>query len=301
MQRDEGIAAIFGREAGAGIEYQAGGGRMGVEQHVRRDGRGDLATRILGAPDRVGILADIGVRIAVEAALPDTREVIGRQVVAQPVALIGGDINGVRAGRDCDPYWIANAAGEFAHAAVGIDLEDLRPGLEVGDIVPRSQRQIERAVRPEGDVAGDMAALGPQVRHLGGDLLRRAGCRLPILIGEAPDAAQIADIEIAVMEGQAMRIDKARRGRKECEPLVRLAVAIGIAQQGDLAAALAGLGQEDIAIGRHRQPAGIAEIVGKDRDRKSPGHFRHGAGRPGHVGGLVGDRRGGIGLDQAGG
>ena len=58
----------------------------------------------------------------------------------------------------------------------------------------------------------------------------------PSCIGKAPDAAQIADIEIAVMEGQAMRIDKTRRARQEGEALVRLAVAIGVAQHGDLAA-----------------------------------------------------------------
>ena len=41
------------------------------------------------------------------------------------------------------------------------------------------------------------------------------------------------------MEGQAVRIDKTRRGRQEGEALIRLAVAIGVAQHRDLAAVLA--------------------------------------------------------------
>ena len=78
---------------------------------------------------------DIGVGIAIEAALLDAGEIIRRQVVAQPIALIGGDVERVGAGREGDAHRIADAAGEFAHAAVGIDLEDLRPRPEVGDIV----------------------------------------------------------------------------------------------------------------------------------------------------------------------
>jgi hypothetical protein len=58
-----------------------------LEQHIRNDGRFDFIRRALGKA-RLRVGPDICVRPAVEGALFDAREIIGRKIVAESVALL---------------------------------------------------------------------------------------------------------------------------------------------------------------------------------------------------------------------
>src|SRR5258708_4936393 len=60
---------------------------MRLEQQVRRDRRVDLVWRQLREA-RLRMLADIGVGPAVEPALLDPDQIVGGQVIAEPVALL---------------------------------------------------------------------------------------------------------------------------------------------------------------------------------------------------------------------
>ena len=59
---------------------------------------------------------------------------------------------------------------------------------------------------------------------------------------------------------------------------VGAAVAVGVAQQGD--PAFARLGEKDIAVGRHRHPAGMVEAVGEEVDAKTGRYVERRTRRP---------------------
>src|ERR1700730_8737940 len=87
LQRDEEAPLVFRWELVALVEREVEQRGMGLEQEVGRDRRLDL---IGGELREAGLrgLAAIGVRPAVEPALLHADQVIGGQVVAEPVALL---------------------------------------------------------------------------------------------------------------------------------------------------------------------------------------------------------------------
>ncbi len=84
----ENVAAVLRRELRRVIERHAERGRMGLDEHVR-DGDLVLEIRPLAAMTRVLVGADVVPGPAVERAFAHAGDVIGRHVVAEPVALVG--------------------------------------------------------------------------------------------------------------------------------------------------------------------------------------------------------------------
>src|SRR5262249_15527669 len=82
------IAAIAGRKLRSVVDRHAERGRMRFDQNV---GQRHLAFEVgaLAAVTRIFIAADVIPRPAKEGALAHTRDVIGRQIVAEVVTLVG--------------------------------------------------------------------------------------------------------------------------------------------------------------------------------------------------------------------
>src|ERR1700681_2823512 len=97
---------------------------MGLQQNVRnRYLVPEIGPR--AAVPRVLIGADVIPWPAVERALPDPREVVGRDIVADTVALIGGAPHLARR-IDCETDAIADAGGvDVAVAAVRIERQHI--------------------------------------------------------------------------------------------------------------------------------------------------------------------------------
>ena len=88
---------------------------------------------------------------------------------------------------------------------------------------------VERAVRSECDVPRAVAALAAEA--LLRDALLISALRGAVLIGELPHRIEIAHVERAIVEGEAVRAIQTAR---EDESSVHLAVVVGVAQQCDL-------------------------------------------------------------------
>ena len=233
---------------------------------------------------RVRVGADIEPGPAVEGAGLDGGRVVGRQVVAEPVALIGDAPGVARRRRDGEARAIADPGGERAEiAAVRVGDEHggpprFRPprGAEpvlrfpVGDrlgallahplagVRGRADRDEELlAVRREGDVARPVrAALGQAAN----DDLGLAQ-RLPVAggIGEPHDLVRLGDIDEAWIGTGGIKSDAIGAVEPLGEDGRR-----GIAALGEHAhLAGAALGQEDVAVRRGAQ------------DTRSPEPFRH--------------------------
>ncbi len=118
---------------------------MRLQQHV---GHGHLAGQVgpLALVGRVLVVADIVPGPAVEGAWPHPRHIVGRQVVAQPVALVGGAPERVGAGLDRHADAVPEAGGEgcVRAAAIGID------GQHVGAPVLAVPRRRQVRARPRG-------------------------------------------------------------------------------------------------------------------------------------------------------
>src|SRR5205085_1064078 len=114
-------AAVFGREPVAGIDRELQRGRMRLEQDVGND---DLVLEVgpLALVARVFVRADVIPGPAVEAAFAHARDVVGRQIVAEPVALVGRapQVAGGRMHREAGA--VADASGEnLLVLALGIE------------------------------------------------------------------------------------------------------------------------------------------------------------------------------------
>src|SRR5579862_2332450 len=155
----ENIAAVLLWKLRPVIECQTERGRMGLQQHV---GNGDFIFEIrpLAAVSRILIGADVVPGPAVESAFAHARDVVGRHVIAEPVALIGRAPDGVRRRRDGHADAVADAARKDALVlAVGIERQHIGAA---GFAAPGG------AERMAGD---EILQLGPgQVRHVLGDI-----------------------------------------------------------------------------------------------------------------------------------
>src|SRR6185437_1313379 len=167
---------------------------------------------------RVLMVADIKPRPAVEGVLPHARDIIGHEVVAEIVALVGrAPGRAVRLHRKADA--IADARGEQLlvlavrierqhRGAVGLRAPRraerlLRaPGLQpagrraqpLRDVAGGADRhQHPLAVRREDNVAGRMAVAGRKFRNDG--LRLTGGVQIASTIGKAHDAVGVSDID----------------------------------------------------------------------------------------------------------
>ncbi len=258
---------------------------------------------------------------AVESAFLHPGDVIGDQIVAQGIALVGRDpeVAGGGVDRQADP--VADAGGEGVErlGALGIGDEDVGPvglgvpggavpvrGLPLGDLVAallahpfgdvraRTDRdEHPLSVEGKGDVAGAVAAAA--IGQMGDDHLgRRARLEIAAVIGEA-------DHRVVVGHVDPLRI-VARRVEGDAEGAVEvvgedLVLGGGIGPVGgaqDPDPVGAGLGDEDIAVRRHPQHAGIRKARGEEPDGESRGHRQGRAVRLLHHLGAVPRRRGTI-------
>ena len=143
---------------------------MRLQEHVGND---DLVLQfgMLAFEARIGMASDVIPGPAVEAALLDVGDVVGDQVVAERVALVGGAPDFAGGGIDSDAGGIADARGVDADEfAVGGVLEDVGAvefaGVAVGivDVGAGADGDEQAlAVEGEGEVAGGVAA-GGEVR-----------------------------------------------------------------------------------------------------------------------------------------
>ena len=153
---------------------------MRVEQNVGRDDFG-FSSGCLPSWRGSCCAAHVPPRPAVEAALLDVGDVVGDEVVAQGVALVGGAPELAGGGVDGLADAVAHAPGvDLDELALGRELEDVgavkffRVGVGVVDIGVRADGGEQlAAVRGEDEVAGPVAAAA-QTAAAGqiGDVLR---------------------------------------------------------------------------------------------------------------------------------
>ena len=97
VQRDERVAFIFGGKLIRRIEGDSERRRMRLNENVgRRDVVRQIGPLVLVA--RVLMIAEIVPGPAIEGALRHMRRIVGRQVVAKPVALVDGAPERARSG-----------------------------------------------------------------------------------------------------------------------------------------------------------------------------------------------------------
>ena len=119
---------------------------MRLEQQVGRDRRLDLVGRELREAG-LRVLADIGVGPAVEPALLHADQVIGRQIVAEPVALLHDrpQLAGLRMKGERGRVARAGGDGRLVRA-VGVEALDRRLGLGLdAEIARRADADKEAA------------------------------------------------------------------------------------------------------------------------------------------------------------
>ena len=277
VQRDEGVAAVFGGELRAVVEDQAERRRVRFEQQVGHDGRGDQIGP-LRTQARLRIGAQIGVGPTVERAVLEACQIIGHQAVAHAVALVDRDVDVVGAGpeRDADRVAQARRVGPLVRP---VDVEDLDGGARFvldADVAGRADGDVETAlVAVEREIARPVTAAGAERAALGDRQRPADGARLARRVAVAPDAARVGDVEVVAGDRQPVRpLEAAREGHDQ----LGLAAAIGVAQQRD--AARARLGEEDVAVGRHGHPARVIEPGGEDVGAEAGRHPERRAGRP---------------------
>jgi hypothetical protein len=146
LQRDKQAALVFGRELVALVEDEIEQRGMRGEQEIGGDRRFDLVGREVGETG-LRVLADIGVGPAVEPALLHADQIIGGQVVAEPVALLhqGPEISCVGVKGECRRVARARRDGRLI-GAVGIEALDRRLGLGLDPEIARgADANIKRA------------------------------------------------------------------------------------------------------------------------------------------------------------
>ena len=292
MQADKGAIAI----GGAKLCF------LGEAQAQRRD---MVAQRIVGA---LGIFADfrplrldpailiaapVIPRPAIEGTEFDAGQIVGDQVAAQHVALIDHAPQHAAPGFERQADRIAQARRiDAIVAGLGIDLQHggaVRFAFQAifADVAVRSDADIEQPVGADGQAAGPVHVrrLGRQVQNLP-PLVADLG--LAFLIGEGHQRIGVGDIEGVADQRHAIgRIEAAQEHRLG----VRLAIAIGVAQQadavgrGDAGAGLVhqeihhpaddaglrtrlavGLGRQYVAIGQAQQRSRMAQPLGEALD-----------------------------------
>ena len=152
----------------------------------------------------VRMIADVKPRPAIKAAGADTADVVGRQILANFVALIRAHPQLIAAGTKCYSYSIANSPRiDFSIRTIGIELEDSRAiGFRsvVGNIRARTDGDVHLfAIRREDDVACPMSAAAEACCATGEVRTQNFGwatCfEIAIAIGKTNYAIRIRDVQ----------------------------------------------------------------------------------------------------------
>ena len=238
-----------------------------------RVGAGAGGTGVLEA--RVEVAAHVVPGPAEEAAFGDAGHVVGDEVVAEVVALVGGAPERAGDGVDGLADAVADAVGvDLLKLAVGGELEDVGAvelaGVGVGVVhigagADRDEQVF--AVLGEDDVAGPVAA-ARELRVAGDD--RNDGLdwshrvQVARVIREALHAGGVANVDVlgvraGGIEGDAEGVVEAGgEGLDGCGG----AVGFDAAQDDELAGA--GVGEEEVAVGRGADEARLGKGPGAD-------------------------------------
>jgi len=282
------IAYVDGEERG--IEEHLKRGHVGLDEDVGcADGLGDVGALAVGLvageggglhvgagacragvfQARVVVAAHVVPGPAEEAAFGNGGDVVGNEVVAEVVALVGGAPKLVADGVDGLADTVADA--------MGVDLEELTLGGEFEDVgavelFGRGVCVVDvgagaygdehlRTVTGEDDVAGPVAAAAQlgEAGELRNDLLGWArGYEIAGLVGEADDGVRVADVDPVWVDGW---VEGDAEGEVEAGgeggDLLRFAVRTDAAEDEDLVAV--GVGHEDIAVRRGAEETRLPE------------------------------------------
>ncbi len=269
-----------------------------------------LQLRMLALVARVLMSTHVPPRPAVEAALLDVGDVVGHEVVAESVALVGGAPQLAGDGVDGFADAVAQAPGvDLDELAVGRELEHVgamkffRMGVGVVDVGVRADGGEElAAVLREDQVAGPVAAAA-QASAAGqvGELFHGAArLQVAVLVGEAHDAVGVADVNPLRIGSEGIKRDAEglMQAGGEDGDLLRLAVRADAAKDLDLAGFA--LGQKQVAVGRDANEARIVEAGGVEVHLEALGRNGPRVGGTGNdvgavVDGLIGRGRGQVG------
>ncbi|MNV30122.1 hypothetical protein D3C71_1213780 [compost metagenome] len=273
---------------------------MRAQAVVGLDCRGDLC-RVLRPHALVHVFPPVAVRPAIEGAFLHGSQIVGNQVGADLIAFIhdcpqlaGARLDGQRGG-------IAQTGGvRLVFACAGIDTPhagpvDFRRHAAFGDVAIGADAHVQVLAIGAGG-----HGLGPVVVDVrwqrrdgfGG----AAGLALPWLVVESHHRVLVGDVEVVVHQGQAIGRVQVLGERQHFV----VAVAVGVAQQGQAVAALyrtgapglddAGdhvfgfqirgvatlaLGHQDVAVGQDQRLPWDFQIRGDGGDRIA---VRHGGG-----------------------
>ena len=264
---------------------------MRLKQQVGHDRGVDLVRREIGETG-LRMFADISVRPAVEAALLHARQIVGRQIIAEPVALLhrGVELAGLRL--ECERRRVAHARG-VSRLMRSVRIEPLDRRLRLGldaDIARGADTDKQRAgFWLDGQRAVLMALHNAEhallAEHLGAV---RPGNRLALLgrhlidaqcfaaaraqraenVRHAPDAVLVGDQHVIALPGQTVRpveiLDM------PVDPH-RMAAAV-VAQQREIAGAL--FRDQNVAIRQHQQTSRVDEAGRERRCREAGRHLR---------------------------
>src|SRR5439155_5680190 len=111
FERYECIPTIFGWELLAVIEHHIQNGRVRLKQHVRNNGR-FYFVRCSICKARLRIGPGISIRPAVEGALLHPREVVGRKIIAKPVAFLNSGVEFSGGGMEGEGGRVAHPGGK---------------------------------------------------------------------------------------------------------------------------------------------------------------------------------------------
>lgn len=202
MFGDEDAVAVLGGELAAGVEAHAERGDVRAEL-LRR--WGEVAAGALCAEFGVGDVAAVAVgKAEVQAGRGGAVQLVGRAVVAEPVAAVVGEPQFAAGGVPVEADAVAHAVGEGVRfAAVRAHAQDRRVATGGGfaDVAWGADRYVEPAVRAEAEVFPAVVGFPGQV--VADDGRRRRGVDAAVDVVEAQDAVDGGDVQGAVAPGDA--------------------------------------------------------------------------------------------------
>src|ERR1035437_4517094 len=200
----EGPALVFLGELTTCVENEVQHGDVGAQQDVALNRFGHQVrahTYVAG----IFVGSGVGERPTVEGALLDVGEVVGYQVVAELVALLYGRPQGVGPWVIAQADGVAGAGGkDLVAAAIGvIAVDGGAPGIFArGDVGAGTGAHTEAlAIAREQQAARPVSA--PEALERDDLLARTGGHRLGIVF-VAFDGFGLADVEVTVLQGEAV-------------------------------------------------------------------------------------------------
>src|SRR5579864_406944 len=294
-------AVLFGKHL-AVIKSHLQRGIVGLQDHVRSD---DFVfqLRVLAGVARIVEAAHVIPRPAVEAAFLDVGNVVGNQVVAQAIALVGGAPNLAGLGMHLQPHAVADAVGIDAHAAaIRIEFQDIRAVKFLGivvrilDVGVRSHRDVHLlAIAREGDVPSPVslaAELSGSAGQIGNDHLLGSGrFQIANMIRKTDHGSRIAHVH--PLRIVARRIKSDAKGTVEAggKDAGGLGLAILVYAAKDLDLSCLALRQKEISVGRGAHQARFVEPGRVEFHLEAGEGLRHRTLRTRHKVGKVQRRR----------